>query len=151
MSTASTPARDAHGSNEGFRIRRADTTAASRAFRHQDGTTVDATDYDYWVSRGRKLQAQAVACAGARVRDALWCATKTAVAAVRRWHLRRITVHSLRELSDHALRDIGLHRSEIQWVARACSYGDARPHIRTYAASGDPPEPATVPSVRRAA
>ena len=35
---------------------------------------------------------------------------------LKRWHMRRRTKMQLRELDDHLLRDIGLHRAEIGGV-----------------------------------
>lgn len=37
-----------------------------------------------------------------------------AVATLRLWYRRRVTIHRLQELDDHMLKDIGLGRSEIE-------------------------------------
>lgn len=38
--------------------------------------------------------------------------------AMRRWHVRRQTIHALLELDDHILKDIGLSRSTVFAAAR---------------------------------
>lgn len=37
--------------------------------------------------------------------------------AIRQWHGRRMTIRQLRQLDDHLLRDIGIRRDEIRFVA----------------------------------
>lgn len=123
----------------------------SPAFRHRDCTTIDYADYHYWEARGRRLQARAVAAAATCLRDALWRGAKAAVAALRREHARRRTFDTLSSLSDHELRDLGLHRSELPWIARECSRGNPRPHVAASATTPEHREPADVPAARRAA
>ena len=39
------------------------------------------------------------------------------------WHRYRETIRELAQLSDHELHDIGVHRGEIEYIARSSSAG----------------------------
>ena len=46
------------------------------------------------------------------------------------WRRYRETIRELAQLSDHELHDIGVHRGEIEYIARSSSAGTARSSLR---------------------
>lgn len=63
---------------------------------------------------------------------------------------RRATVRALGELDDRLLRDIGIERCQIPFVARALTYGE--PHTRAVGLAGTEPTAADdTPRINRAA
>ncbi len=65
------------------------------------------------------------------------CLVRNALDAVRTWNRRRAAFHELSALSDATLKDIGLPRSEIRYVARTLN--GATPGLRPCGGHGAKP------------
>lgn len=95
-------------------------SVAARDFPHLSPVTINPTDYEYYLARGRKMRAQA---AGRLARalstklgqslDALSASISRILQRVRIRRQRQKTAVALSHLSPHVLRDIGLVSADV--------------------------------------